>query len=290
MMEWIGPDKSSSSLKETVMSFLKSLSDAHRPKVMSDIELLQNLKRRHTKSLDATFKPWDKLFYGQYVAPQIGGNESLSGSSDPFHKNHHCSSSSSSEHDSQEMLIARHFTLGKTMEGLNRIFRSVYGITLEPGDVKNGEVWHSDVCKLNVVHETLGKIGIIYCDLFARNHDHGRKYDSPAHFTVRCSRRIDTDYEEQLVNHHNTMDFSSTSSSVPHDSYLLSIPSLLNPEAEIEVSDENNTATRFNKRYQIPIVVLVTGLNKSFDRPCYLTLSEVQTLFHEMGHAMHCKL
>ncbi|KAH9371016.1 hypothetical protein HPB48_017005 [Haemaphysalis longicornis] len=43
---------------------------------------------------------------------------------------------------------APYLSLGCCMDGLNEIFRSLYGVCLEAEDVKAGEVWHPDVVKL----------------------------------------------------------------------------------------------------------------------------------------------
>jgi intermediate peptidase len=63
----------------------------------------------------------------------------------------------------------------------------MYGITLEPESPLLGEVWHDTVRKLAVVHQTEGRIGTIYCDLYKRNEEEDgvRKYENPAHFTIR---------------------------------------------------------------------------------------------------------
>ncbi|KAG9314048.1 mitochondrial intermediate peptidase [Chiua virens] len=82
-------------------------------------------------------------------------------------------------------------SLGRVFMGLSRLFKHLYGISLRPVQVASGEVWHSDVHKLEVVDENAGVIGWIYADLFARN----GKSCGAAHYTVRCSRRTDDDDE-----------------------------------------------------------------------------------------------
>jgi mitochondrial intermediate peptidase len=106
-----------------------------------------------------------------------------------------------------------------------------------------------------------GRIGTIYCDLFQRE-GNVRKYENAAHFTIRCSRRTDDD--EPMSN----------------DEKLVNIQ-----------SERTVTANGKSQTYQLPIVVLVTNfMRPSGDQPSLLTLSDIDTLFHEMGHAMHCIL
>lgn len=152
-------------------------------------------------------------------------------------------------------------TLGTVFMAFSRLCKHLYGITLRPADVRSGEVWHSDVHKMEVIDEHHGHIGYIYADLFARR----GKASGAAHYTVRCSRRVDNDGEH-----------------------------LDGTAGGIEMSQEFEAVKRARVKgqegvYQLPLVVLLC----EFARPSVsrgatvLDWHEVLTLFHEMGHAMH---
>jgi intermediate peptidase len=118
------------------------------------------------------------------------------------------------------------------------------------------------------VDEEAGVIGWIYADLFARS----GKASGAAHYTVRCSRRTDDDDE--------------AGDGVDTDT-----------EAHIFEHKEFESAKRHRIRgedgiYQLPLVVLLCEFARPTIRggPTILEWHEVLTLFHEMGHAMHCKL
>lgn len=66
------------------------------------------------------------------------------------------------------------------MEGLDMIFHSLYGIRLQLSPLKPGEAWSHDIYKINVVHESEGLIGHIYCDFY----DRPRKPHQDCHFTI----------------------------------------------------------------------------------------------------------
>ena len=158
-------------------------------------------------------------------------------------------------------------TLGTVFMGLSRLFKHLYGISLRPADVVPGEVWHSDVHKLEVFDEEKGVLGWIYADLFARR----GKSCGAAHYTVRCSRRADDDDEaHDLV----TSD----------DGGLLALSDSFESVKRHRVKGEEGV-------FQLPLVVLLC----EFTRPTVsrgatvLEWHEVLTLFHEMGHAMHCE-
>lgn len=161
-------------------------------------------------------------------------------------------------------------TLGTVFMGLSRLFRNLYGISLRLSDVAPGETWHSDVRKLEVVDEQSGVIGWIYADLFARK----GKPSGAAHYTVRCSRRTDDDDAER--------DLESVQ--------------IENTRKMVQLSDAFEATHRrripgSESVFQLPVVVLLCEFTRPTigKGPTILAWHEVLTLFHEMGHAMHCE-
>ncbi|KAH3661973.1 hypothetical protein OGAPHI_006152 [Ogataea philodendri] len=155
--------------------------------------------------------------------------------------------------------ISAYFSLGTVVQGLSDLFKSIYGIELRPAKVQPGEIWESTVRKFEAVSEEEGVVGIIYMDLFYRSN----KTLNPAHFTICCSRKI---YPE-----------------------------------EMDVNDEFNlklqtvqTTQHGNDTFQLPVISLVCNFQaervEGGETKCLLSLSQVETLFHEMGHAMHSML
>ena len=150
---------------------------------------------------------------------------------------------------------------------LSRLFRHLYGISLRPAHVASGEVWHPDVHKLEVVDEETGLLGWIYADLFARR----GKAGGAAHYTVRCSRRTDDDDE-------------------------VGDGVLPGTEESILEHQKFESARRYRIKgqegvFQLPLVVLLCEFTRPSVKggPTILAWHEVLTLFHEMGHAMHCE-
>lgn len=151
-----------------------------------------------------------------------------------------------------EQQIPFYFTLGNVMKGLSDLFQKIYGIRLKPAIAETGETWSPEVRRLNVVSEDEGIIGVVYCDLFER----AGKTSNPSHFTVCCSRQI-----------------------YPQENDLSTIQ-----------TGTNSDGTKF----QLPVISLVCNFASSVvsfgQSLCLLHISEIETLFHEMGHAMHSML
>ncbi|TIA89561.1 hypothetical protein E3P99_02036 [Wallemia hederae] len=148
--------------------------------------------------------------------------------------------------------IAPYLSLGNVMSGLSAVLEQLYGIKFVPREVEAGEVWDPSVRRLDVYDTNCNAIvGTIYADLFARYPKQG----TAAHYTVQCSRRVDDD------------DY------VP---------------GEEDRRDAGAVIQNQNGRFQLPIVVLACTFDKpSANQPTLLNWQEVETIFHEMGHAIH---
>jgi len=149
------------------------------------------------------------------------------------------------------------------MQGLSRLFTRLYGIRFAPHETLPGETWNSDVRRLDVMSETDGHVAVLYCDLFSRP----GKSPNPAHFTLRCSREITNQELEEAASTHNPL-FSS-----PEES----------------ANDGMATSKISGTLKQLPTIALICDFatKNHSSQPALLSFTEVTTLFHEMGHAIH---
>lgn len=144
--------------------------------------------------------------------------------------------------------LTGYFSLGNVMQGISDVCEKLYGLKFQPGSVAAGEVWDPEVRRMDV-YEGDSRVGAIYCDLFNRE----GKAPHPAHFTIQCSRQVypwEDLYEDPNLNIRNS-----------------------GPGGQQE-------------KFQIPIIALVCDFHTQ-NGVTLLSFSEVQTLFHEMGHAIH---
>lgn len=159
-------------------------------------------------------------------------------------------------------LFRSFFSLGTVMQGLSRLFTRLYGVRLVPKETPPGETWNPDVRRLDVVDESNNHLAVIYFDLFSRP----GKSPNPTHFTLRCSRAISTEEISEAA-----------------------------MSSDIHPNDGMATAIRpgTNTLYQLPTIALIcdfTNPSPNSSEPSLLSKHSVQTLFHEMGHAIHSVL
>ncbi|KAI8321148.1 zincin [Martensiomyces pterosporus] len=151
--------------------------------------------------------------------------------------------------------LSHYFSLGRVVLGLSRVFKSLYGVELRAATPQPGEIWHPEVRKLEVVGESGQLLGVVYCDVFSRS---SKAHVGAAHFTARCARRVDDDV-------------AVSPTSAGHSGQTV--------------------VEREGKRFQLPVVVLICDFPAPAEgSPPLLSWSNVETIFHEMGHAMHSML
>ncbi|KAJ1962158.1 Mitochondrial intermediate peptidase, partial [Dispira parvispora] len=233
-----------------VRTFLKNLAQHIQPQVEREVQHLVAVKHQQAHGLSSSpgLQAWDQDYCLKLARAQLRAQ---------------CQSDS----------LHGYFTVGGAMQGLNMLFKRLYGITFEPGTVAPGEVWHGDVQKLSVIDESGTHIGTIYCDLFSRP---DKTFSGAAHFTIRCARRLDDDI---VLSSSSTDSTGSGQMSTAFHSPLRAV-------------DQVRTDPATGQQFQRPVVVLVCNFEQrqSPEEPTLLSLFDLETLFHEMGHAMHSML
>jgi mitochondrial intermediate peptidase len=225
---------------ENVVEFLETRIVRTRSQVLDAVSLIAQLKQAHLQYADPPqVYPWDRDAF----SPPLRQSPPI-----PLDA----------------------LTPGRVFLGLSRLFAHLYGISFRPAEVLQGEVWHQDVRKLEVMHEDEGVIGWLYIDLFSRQH----KASGAAHYTVVCSRRTDNDDEQG--------DF--TAEDIDKGASLAALRDFL-PFNRYTIRGRQGT-------YQLPVSVLMFEFSRPLNsaEPLYLEWQEVLTLCHEMGHALHCEL
>lgn len=164
----------------------------------------------------------------------------------------------------QDDQLAAYFSVGTVMQGLSRLFSKLYGIRFVPRETLPGETWHSDVKRLDVVSDEGEQVAVLYCDLFYRP----QKSPNPAHFTVRCSREILSSEIQEAASDGSVEMFES---------------------AEYAANDGMEISLKDGVLKQLPTIALVCDFPKTENakEPALLSFYSVETLFHEMGHAIH---
>ncbi|KAI9223506.1 hypothetical protein BC828DRAFT_375761 [Blastocladiella britannica] len=153
-------------------------------------------------------------------------------------------------------------TLGTAMAVFADTIHAMYGVTLSVAGSRAhlasvGETWYPDVVKLVVGYQGRD-IGTMYCDLVHRTPP---KLAAAAHFTVR-GRRVP--------------------SAVRGDSYDQSTGAAMLAAATTDMPSDVAAAV------QRPVVVLATSLPRG--PGAGLPWTQVETLWHELGHAVHSLL
>lgn len=153
---------------ENVMNFLMTLAENIKESAQKDYDSM--LERKIRDGGKAVIMPWDPPYYTALGRHEI------------------CKLDASA--------LAPYFSIGSCMEGLSKVFKSLFDVTLESVEADFGELWSHDVYKLAVTHSTEGVLGYIYCDFYERS----GKIHQDCHFTIQGGRRkSDGSYQLPMV-------------------------------------------------------------------------------------------
>ncbi|KAK6202575.1 mitochondrial intermediate peptidase [Scheffersomyces amazonensis] len=160
-------------------------------------------------------------------------------------------------HDNEKQLqnINEYFSVGTIISGLSKLFTSIYNIEFVPEATIMGETWdQAQVRKVKVVDLSANKtLGYLYLDFWSPK-------VLPSHFTIVCSRKINNTENVNDLRHLVQLDES--------EEFQLPVISL--------ICNFQRSASSFGK---------FAGLKGK--EATLLSLDQVDTIFHEMGHAMH---
>jgi len=152
-------------------------------------------------------------------------------------------------------LINEYLPLDLVLKGIRDICYDLFEITLNEEPLVESESWlpgsNNGLYKFRAIGPNKEPLGIVYMDLFHRQ----GKCPGAAHFTVRCGCKL------HLLDKNNE---------------------------SIGINNTNNSNI-----YQEPIVALVFNFASSSSASSkmpLLTLHELETLYHEWGHALHSLL
>ena len=156
----------------TIRTFLTQLADDLKPRLTKDYATMADMKRKAPLGHGSSdLEVWDLVYL----------------TNEARHK--WCDVDTSS--------VSQYFSLGACMEGLDMLYRTLFGVYLEVDQPETGELWHQNVYKLSVKDlENDDPLGTIYCDFFTRE-------DKPfqdCHFTIRGGRLTkDGSYQNPVV-------------------------------------------------------------------------------------------
>lgn len=239
-----------------VGEFLRALRAHNAPAVARELSHLTAKKRERLAAPAARLQPWDRDFYMDKVRADMRAR----GDADAP------PAASAASADP----LAAYFSVGTVMQGLSRLLDRLYGVRFVARDALPGETWHPEVKRLDVVSDAGELLAVLYCDLFYRP----QKSPNPAHFTVRCSREI----------------LPAEVADAAADLDAAGAPAFDSPEQA--ANDGMETSSDSGTLMQLPTIALVCDFPKNDNarEPALLSYGSVETLFHEMGHAMHSVL
>jgi intermediate peptidase len=276
----------------------KHIAKAVHPVVTRELQSLEEVKRRFehhhpheresSSSFSSSLSPWN-LGYYQNIARQEKALLSHS-------------QSSSSSSSSARQRISSYFPLDACVDGLRLVSERLFGLSMREVEVeKDYEHWgHSrgehdqEIRKFEIydVRRGLGLngkeiekgelLGICYFDLFHREH----KFPGSAHFTIRCGCERVLDFPSLATSASPAGGFAKlrTDRQTP----IVALVFHFQPPHQSHSRTQGFGSSLLDKAGKFFSGGLGAGAGKG-NQPL-LSLHDIETLFHEWGHALHSLL
>ncbi|KAM9995564.1 hypothetical protein ACTFIY_001760 [Dictyostelium cf. discoideum] len=193
------------------------------------------------------------------MEPNNPNNDKIFSFDLPFYKNQ-MSKEFYKSHSLDKEELSQYFTLENVLNGLNIIVNKLFNSQLKIVPMNNGESWDKSVIKFNLLRNDENKtiLGIMYLDPWERQ-----------------------DKATGCVNHPISLGYKKFKNLKNN---------LNNNNNNLNNDDDNDGDDEYNDEYNLPKCSITCSFTQNnFNEPLKSRLqhSDVETLFHEFGHALH---
>lgn len=222
-------------------------------------------------------KPWDIAYLQHQAIPAhlLPNSRSSAKTIDP------------SEQDLAVKKIKEYFPISRCIEGLALVTESLFGVRLVQEEITGNEGWIQDrhpgeLVKFHLF-EADQHLGTVYIDLFRRQH----KFPGAAHFTVRCGCETvvyaDNSILSELSKHDSLYNAEKWQSKKQTPIVALVFPFQAPPKSSTNRHKGMLFSSSSSSTHSVEDDL------RTLSNHC-LSLGDMETLFHEWGHALHSLL
>ncbi|WPK25000.1 hypothetical protein PUMCH_002299 [Australozyma saopauloensis] len=237
------------------------------------VTFLRNVQKHQLSEKSDVIKELRSLYKFKDESHFCSSDETILNNLKPWDRDYLLEKQSQANEQDQAQLedISPYLSIGTVMSGLDKIFKSIYNVSLVPEQTHKGETWdQTHVRKLSYKDlETNETLGYLYVDFWSDK-------VLPSHFTIACSRELNLDLSTE------------SSSEIQREVHLSNDGTYQLPVISL-VCNFSKTPAVGSKSQVGAQMRRLAGLEGDYGATL-LSLEQVSTIFHEMGHATHSML